>query len=303
MTSISDSLKYINKQNNSIYSQYSEIDETNKWFNKIEEEINSKYNNKSDIPAFFLKKETKQNNSLDRLLSRCSRTAFLQKKYNILFDPSELDHVYKKLINFSEEGCSRGQERIGYSGLRKAVSEFSQNRKNFFFSPAVFAKFPRDERGHISVNELFNFVVRKALMLQVRIGLSSFESDGDDCMTNMDLDAYFQSLTDTVPCLKGQIEEGFMQFYLCIAVRKVMFLLDPMNVGKVKIRDICNSSIMTELVQLNQFSTSSPESETTKNWFHPSGAMQLYESESPLKLKNRGLFGFRYGYGWNVEQS
>lgn len=64
-----------------------------------------------------------------------------------------------------------------------------------------------------------------------------------------DLENYITELIPTLPQLEG-LEKSFHSFYVCTAVRKFLFFLDPLKLGKVRIQDILASGFLDELLEV-----------------------------------------------------
>lgn len=47
------------------------------------------------------------------------------------------------------------------------------------------------------------------------------------------------------------LEKSFYSFYVCTAVRKFFFFLDPMRKGKIKIQDILACSFLDDLLEVS----------------------------------------------------
>jgi serine/threonine-protein phosphatase 2A regulatory subunit B'' len=65
---------------------------------------------------------------------------------------------------------------------------------------------------------------------QTRIGLSLFDIQGLGYLKESDLENYILELIPTLPQLNC-LEESFYSFYVCTAVRKFFFFLDPLRTG------------------------------------------------------------------------
>ena len=50
------------------------------------------------------------------------------------------------------------------------------------------------------------------------------------------------------------LEKSFYSFYVCTAVRKFFFFLDPLRTGKVKIQDILACSFLDDLIEVGSVS-------------------------------------------------
>lgn len=70
----------------------------------------------------------------------------------------------------------------------------------------------------------------------------------DFCVVQ-DLENYILELIPTLPQLDG-LEKSFYSFYVCTAVRKFFFFLDPLRTGKVKIQDILACSFLDDLLEV-----------------------------------------------------
>lgn len=64
-----------------------------------------------------------------------------------------------------------------------------------------------------------------------------------------DLESYIMELIPTLPQLEG-LERSFHSFYVCTAVRKFFFFLDPLRTGKIRIRDILACSFLDDLLEV-----------------------------------------------------
>jgi hypothetical protein len=64
-----------------------------------------------------------------------------------------------------------------------------------------------------------------------------------------DLENYILELIPTLPQLDG-LEKSFHSFYVCTAVRKFLFFLDPLRTGRVRIQDILACSFLDDLLEV-----------------------------------------------------
>ena len=64
-----------------------------------------------------------------------------------------------------------------------------------------------------------------------------------------DLENYILELIPTLPQLSG-LERTFYSFYVCTAVRKFFFFLDPLRTGRIKIQDILACSFLDDLLEV-----------------------------------------------------
>lgn len=50
----------------------------------------------------------------------------------------------------------------------------------------------------------------------------------------------------------AQLQETFHKFYVCTAVRKFFFFLDPLRTGRIAIPDILCSGYLDKLLEVNK---------------------------------------------------
>ena len=155
-----------------------------------------------------------------------------------------------------------------------------------FFKPHIFFKFRVDAQGRISVGHLFNYIMKKVSNLQARLSLSLYDPYGSGFLREGDLESYIHELIPTLPQLK-KIEEPFYNFYVCTASRKFFFFLDPSRTGKVKIKDIVYSSILSELFELRDEELAEDYEET--NWFSATSVLRVYSQYLNLDKDQNGL--------------
>ena len=101
-----------------------------------------------------------------------------------------------------------------------------------------------------------------------------------------DLENYILELIPTLPQL-GKLDQTFFSFYVCSAVRKFFFFLDPMRSGKIKIQDILACSFLDDLLELR-------DEELTKeslnnNWFSATSALRVYGDYLNLDKDHNGM--------------
>lgn len=65
-----------------------------------------------------------------------------------------------------------------------------------------------------------------------------------------ELENYIKELIPTLPQLDG-LEKSFHMFYICTAVRKFMFFLDPLHTGRVRIQDILACGFLDQLIEVS----------------------------------------------------
>merc|ERR550534_1220180 len=168
-----------------------------------------------------------------------------------------------------------------------------------FFKPITYAKlFQKDALGRISIMALFNYVMRKVWLHQTRIGLSLYDVTGQGFLRESDHENYILELIETLPQL-DDLEKSFHSFYVCTAVRKFFFFLDPMRTGKIKIQDVLACSFLDDLLELRD--NELPKDLQEANWFSAPSALRIYGQYLNLDLDHNGMLSqtelARYGTG------
>jgi serine/threonine-protein phosphatase 2A regulatory subunit B'' len=163
----------------------------------------------------------------------------------------------------------------------------------------VFAKlFEGNEDGCISINQFLGYVTKKFWLHQTRIGLSLYDGAGLGYLKESDLENYIFELIPTLPQLEV-LERSFYSFYVCTAVRKFFFFLDPLRSGKVKITEILASGFLDQLIELRDEELSKEHLET--NWFSAQSALRVYGQYLNLDEDHNGMLSkqelSRYGSG------
>ena len=121
---------------------------------------------------------------------------------------------------------------------------------------------------------------------QTRIGLSLYDVTGQGFLRESDLENYILELIETLPQLDG-LEKSFHPFYVCTAVRKFFFFLDPLRTGKIKIQDVLAYSFLDDLLELRDQELSKDLQE--QNWFSAPSALRVYGQYLNLDTDHNGM--------------
>ncbi|CAF1678063.1 unnamed protein product, partial [Didymodactylos carnosus] len=84
------------------------------------------------------------------------------------------------------------------------------------------------------------------------MGLSLYDMVGQGFLRESDLENYIYELIPTMQQL-AQLQETFYKFYVCTAVRKFFFFLDPLRTEKIAIPDILCSGFLDKLLEVHNF--------------------------------------------------
>ncbi|KAM5179310.1 serine/threonine-protein phosphatase 2A regulatory subunit B'' subunit gamma isoform 3-T3 [Callospermophilus lateralis] len=247
------------------------------------------------IPRFYYRLPAEDEILLQKLREE-SRAVFLQRKSRELLDNEELQNLWFLLDKHQTPPMIGEEAMINYENFLK-VGEKAGPKCKQFFTAKVFAKLLHtDSYGRISIMQFFNYVMRKVWLHQTRIGLSLYDVAGQGYLRESDLENYILELIPTLPQLDG-LEKSFYSFYVCTAVRKFFFFLDPLRTGKIKIQDILACSFLDDLLELRDEELSKESQET--NWFSAPSALRVYGQYLNLDKDHNGMLSkeelSRYG--------
>lgn len=175
-------------------------------------------------------------------------------------------------------------ERINYMDFKKASKEASASFMTFF-TATNFLKFDKDKYGRIEIVAFFHYVVRKTNIEKYKIDLMQYDNIGEGFLTDKDLEAYIKDEIKEF-YFAEDIKEESMEYYLLVASRKFFFFLDPKRSGKIYIKDIVTSNIITEFAE-NKDKQSSMES--PNNWFSINNFWRIYHNYVDLDRDKNGM--------------
>ncbi|GCB66399.1 hypothetical protein scyTo_0014995 [Scyliorhinus torazame] len=258
-----------------------------------------KKNNQSyrSIPRFYYRLPAEGEILLQKLREE-SRAVFLQRKSRELLDNEELQNLWFLLDKHQTPPLIGEEAMIHYENLLEVKEKAGQKCKQFF-AAKIFAKpLHNDPYGRISIMQFFNYVMRKVWLHQTRIGLSLYDVAGQGYLRESDLENYILELIPTLPQLDS-LEKSFYSFYVCTAVRKFFFFLDPLRTGKIKIQDILACSFLDDLLELRDEELSKESQES--NWFSAPSALRVYGQYLNLDKDHNEMLSkeelSRYGTG------
>lgn len=245
---------------------------------KIEEEefkklmkkwdTDSSTSTRSTIPKFYWRLPS-ENEPLRQRLHEEARSNFLQKKTQQLLDSNELGTLW---VLLNQHKSDPDEQLLTYGDFQVVAAAAAPKIKPFFTS-TLFARLQQgDPHGRVSIMSVFNYVMRKVWIQQTRVGLSLYDTSGQGYLQETDLEGYISELVPTLPQLEG-LERSFHSFYVCTAVRKFLFFLDPLRAGRVRILDVLACSFLDELLELRDEELSKEVQE--QNWFSAPSALRV----------------------------
>ncbi|KAI8432871.1 hypothetical protein MSG28_013798 [Choristoneura fumiferana] len=83
------------------------------------------------------------------------------------------------------------------------------------------------------------------------------------------------------------LDSSFSSFYVCTAARKFLFFLDPLRVGRVRIRDVLSCSFLDDLLELREEDL--PMELQEQNWFSAASALRVYGQYLNLDRDHNGM--------------
>ncbi|XP_031551039.1 serine/threonine-protein phosphatase 2A regulatory subunit B'' subunit gamma-like [Actinia tenebrosa] len=249
------------------------------------------------IPKFYYKLPS-EDEVLQQKLREESRAVFLQRKSRELLDNEELQNLWFLLDKHHTPPVLGEEQMINYEDFLNVSSQAGVKCRPFF-TATVFSKlYQSDPFGRISIMQFFNYVMRKVWLHQTRIGLSLYDVAGQGYLKESDLENYILELIPTLPQLDG-LEKSFYSFYVCTAVRKFFFFLDPLRTGKIKIQDILACSFLDDLLELRDEDLSKEQQDA--NWFSAPSALRVYGQYLNLDTDHNGMLSkdelAKYGSG------
>ncbi|SPQ93958.1 Serine/threonine-protein phosphatase 2A regulatory subunit B'' subunit gamma [Plasmodiophora brassicae] len=237
------------------------------------------------LPKFFFKK-TNESDLMYSLLDE-GRQRFLDQKDASLPDDDELDIVFSLLMKYSTRVTSGNDpcDWIDYDGF-SAIRAQCPPKTRSFFTARNFCRFARDAHDRINSGALYHFIVRKVSADSTRVSLTSLDISGSGSLTEADLERYvFDEIRDLYQL--QTLEEPFYPFYVFTAVRYILFVLDPLRKGRVKISDLVSSPVMREFADLRH--APAPGTESGRSWFSAHSALSVYALYLKLDKDHNGM--------------
>ncbi|XP_065200638.1 serine/threonine-protein phosphatase 2A regulatory subunit B'' subunit gamma-like isoform X2 [Planococcus citri] len=236
------------------------------------------------IPRFYFKVPT-ENDVMQQRLREEARSNFLQRRNKELLKNDELKDLWS-LLDEHQIHVNGEEGFLSYENFLR-VASLAENKYKKYFSPSIFAKLQQPESyGKVNTTCLFNYIMRKVWLHQTRIGLSIYDNTGEGYLRQEDLENYISELIPTLPQLDG-LETSFHKFYICTAVRRFMFFLDPLHTGRIRIQDILACGFLDELIELRDEELS--KESQVNNWFSASSALRVYGDYLNLDKDHNGM--------------
>jgi len=247
--------------------------------------------------------ETKSDDAVERgldleiraLLKKIANEYNLMRMSEAILSEEDVHLIFQTLDENESEPFHEGKGgRITYDDFCTARDDLPEHLVNLF-SAENFVKFRRDEHGRISCQLFFQYICRLGTLHRARVQLSMYDAIGDGYLREQDFENYIYELIPGLEALQD-LQENFYPFYVFTAVRKFFFFLDPKRTGRVLIDEIVASSILQELLHLQN----SPEDEDIDlNWFSAHNTLRVYSQYLELDIDHNGMLSRSeiQGYG------
>ncbi|XP_060583128.1 serine/threonine-protein phosphatase 2A regulatory subunit B'' subunit gamma-like isoform X1 [Ruditapes philippinarum] len=289
--------KYVEKKKSKVDEEQAKAEEMQMFTELYHEWKGTDNNHHLKLPRIYDKLPSEEEPLLLKLREE-SRAVFLQRRSRELLDNDELQRLWFLLDQYHTPPLVGEDQMINFEDFQKVASEAGPKCQQFFKSSVFTKLLQTDPYGRISIMQFFNYVMRKVWLHQTRIGLSLYDVAGQGYLKESDLENYILELIPTLPQLNG-LEKSFYSFYVCTAVRKFFFFLDPMRKGKIKIQDILACSFLDDLLELRDEDLSKEMQES--NWFSAPSALRVYGQYLNLDKDHNGMLSkeelARYGTG------
>lgn len=219
-------------------------------------------------------------------LLAAARQRLLERKASHVLDKAQLERLWLDLSKSISRGDAADEPRIGYDAFGAVARRMPPPVSDNFMRASHFLKFPADEGGRIAITPYFQWVMRRSSLLAQMLELRAYDSAGAGKLSETQLENYITDLLPSLPALRG-LQESFIPFYICTAVRKFFFFLDPKRRGCVRIRELLCSPIFTEFNELRRETLG--EDEAKNNWFSQQTALAVYGEYLQLDTDQNGM--------------
>ncbi|XP_026332736.1 serine/threonine-protein phosphatase 2A regulatory subunit B'' subunit gamma-like [Hyposmocoma kahamanoa] len=291
-------IKKLDETGTSITKQESEKIEIDTFKQLYKPKLDDDEESYKKIPKFYFKLP-RPDDILAQKLREEARAQFLQKKSKELLDNNELKHLWSLLekSNGSYSMANNDELTIDYLQFRK-IRDDAGPKYRPYFTAEVFGRLQAAEggMGKVRAVSLFNYVMRRVWLQQTRIGLSLYDVTGQGYLTEHDLESYIAELVPSLAALDG-LDSSFTSFYVCTCARKFLFFLDPLRIGRVRIRDVLSCSFLDDLLELREEDL--PMELQEQNWFSAASALRVYGQYLNLDRDHNGMLSINElaGYG------
>eukprot|EP00158_Paraphelidium_tribonemae_P002678 Partr_v1_DN25579_c0_g1_i1_m20541 putative Protein phosphatase 2, regulatory subunit B len=236
------------------------------------------------IPKFYFKKPSQSDSPIALSLKKSAYQFVAERKNEEILTNDDLDSIWQKLDELSQKQPD-GTGKLTYSAYKK-IGQQVPSRYRKYFKPSLYLRLLKENETKIDSQIFFDLILRRASLLQERVCISLYDTRCDGYLTEKEFETYVRDLLPNFPQLDS-LETDFTSFYLCGVVRKFFFFLDPLRKGRIALRDVIPSTILSEFFELQQ-----PELAPNlllSNWFSLYSALKIYAQFIDLDLDKNGM--------------
>lgn len=237
------------------------------------------------VPKFYFKKYINYNDLYFNLKTE-AKSRFIQRKSYEIPPKKSLKELWQEL-KCSVSGPKDDTERINYADFKKCGEKF-QPLFDDFFKATTFLKFDKDKYGRIEILAFFHYVVRKTNIEENKITLSLYDVYCEGFLTDKDLENFIKDEIRQFTFYE-EITEEIKEYYLLVSQRKFFFFLDPKRTGKIYIKDIVTSPILTEFNEMKERNSEVNLNDGLGNWFSLSNFWRIYKEYIRLDKDKNGM--------------
>jgi serine/threonine-protein phosphatase 2A regulatory subunit B'' len=251
----------------------------------------------SKIPKFYYKKPASYNDLYFMVKSE-GKSRFLSMKSFEIPQKKHLKDLWMELKASLSPPLMEGIERINYRDFKKIGEKFGPMFSSYF-KACTFLKFDKDKYGRIEIMAFFHYVVRKTNIEENKVTLSLCDLYCEGFLTDKDLETFIKDEIRQFYFYE-EISEDIKEYYLLVAQRKFFFFLDPKRTGKIYIKDIITSNILTEFNEMKERAEQN-NSAQAGNWFSLGNFWRIYKKYIDLDKDKNGMLSkeelIRFGPG------
>jgi serine/threonine-protein phosphatase 2A regulatory subunit B'' len=248
---------------------------------------------------FFQPQALPQESDIQSLYSEAILEAHVSRMGQGAISNIQLEMLWSALQQFSDGSASHGEtdqsskHTISYSAFsacRQAVLEDHANSNlKCFFSSSTFLNMAQSTDGLVFIDDLFDCVMKKASLQQIRLVLCNHDPQNTGSITEKGLEAFILeqiTMSSHLQCL----DDAFHSIYAVYAVRKFFFVLDKRKTGRVRIIDLICSNVFNEFMLVQSWPADAPASDAIKrNWFSVSHVTKVHTQYIQLDKDQNGL--------------
>ncbi|EFO26244.1 EF hand family protein [Loa loa] len=240
-----------------------------------------------------------------------ARRRMWKHKLESLPSDEDIELFCINLQNKATYSRSEDDKLVDYNSYKQVIN-LAPKALQDFLSAEIFMNLlqisnTKDE-GRIAVDSIIDYLLTKKDKLSKLIHLHYYDSASKGYLSIEDLRDFLEAeVLPLIPSLANLNEEEPMlqDYYLCMATRKIFFLLDTMQQKKVRIVDIVASRLLEEFETLNESSNGNAgddesvemeqgtsQTTGTLNWFSKRNCLRIKNIYEQLDTDGNGLLSF-----------